>query len=198
MATRTAKRPLNKCGSCGHTWYPKGRSLSVRCPECRTTGTKKAGAGVGAAVLFLDALSVFGGEKESQTTSDVRGPGRFGNTSDAIGRWGAIRAERTTDDGEISGASSSGIRDAKPTPDAARITASERSAEPFENAAVLASHAVAASDKNADRLRRRTILLANAPTLPVVGGASIGSPPGSACHAGAQKASLAMTQTSAP
>jgi hypothetical protein len=112
---------------------------------------------------------------------------------------GGIRAERTTNDGEISGASSSGIRDAKPTPDAARITASERSAEPFENAAVLASHAVAASDKNADRLRRRTILLANAPTLPVVGGgASIGSPLGSACHAGAQKASLATTQTSAP
>jgi hypothetical protein len=58
--------------------------------------------------------------------------------------------------------------DAKPTPDAARITASERSTEPFENAAGLASHAVAALDKNADTPRRRTVLVSNAPTLPVV------------------------------
>lgn len=30
----STKRSLNKCAQCSHTWYPRGKELSVRCPEC--------------------------------------------------------------------------------------------------------------------------------------------------------------------
>jgi len=31
---RDTKRPLNQCGSCGYTWYPRGKDVSLRCPRC--------------------------------------------------------------------------------------------------------------------------------------------------------------------
>src|SRR5262249_54590086 len=31
---RVSFRSLNKCNSCGDTWYPRGRDLSRRCPSC--------------------------------------------------------------------------------------------------------------------------------------------------------------------
>jgi hypothetical protein len=31
---RFTKRPLNRCRACGDTWYPRGRSVSNRCPRC--------------------------------------------------------------------------------------------------------------------------------------------------------------------
>lgn len=31
----TTLRPLNQCGYCGHTWYPRGTDYSPRCPFCR-------------------------------------------------------------------------------------------------------------------------------------------------------------------
>lgn len=34
------QRPLNRCGSCGHTWKPKGSSLSTYCPNCNSTDTR--------------------------------------------------------------------------------------------------------------------------------------------------------------
>lgn len=27
-------RPQNECDDCGYTWYPRGKSLSIRCPNC--------------------------------------------------------------------------------------------------------------------------------------------------------------------
>jgi hypothetical protein len=37
---RPTKRPLNGCGDCGHSWFPKGSDLSRRCPGC---GSGKVG-----------------------------------------------------------------------------------------------------------------------------------------------------------
>lgn len=31
---RPTLRPLNCCGYCGYTWYPRGRDFSMRCPNC--------------------------------------------------------------------------------------------------------------------------------------------------------------------
>jgi hypothetical protein len=28
------KRPLNGCGYCGYTWYPRGNDRSLNCPKC--------------------------------------------------------------------------------------------------------------------------------------------------------------------
>lgn len=30
-----AKRPLNKCSRCSHSWRPRGQDVSSRCPSCR-------------------------------------------------------------------------------------------------------------------------------------------------------------------
>lgn len=32
-----AKRPVNKCGGCGHTWFPRGADKSAACPKCAGT-----------------------------------------------------------------------------------------------------------------------------------------------------------------
>ena len=34
---QSTKRPQNRCRACGHTWFPKGRDLSVKCPNCGAT-----------------------------------------------------------------------------------------------------------------------------------------------------------------
>lgn len=50
------KRTLNRCGQCNHTWYPKGRDVAVRCPECGSTQVKaegQAAGGCGTTVLLL-------------------------------------------------------------------------------------------------------------------------------------------------
>ena len=40
------KRSLNKCVDCKYTWYPKGKDLSARCPECASVNVKYAGMGL--------------------------------------------------------------------------------------------------------------------------------------------------------
>lgn len=55
------KRPQNKCKSCGYTWYPKGKDISLKCPSCSSTNVSIVGTGS----LVLGALVVgymmFGG-----------------------------------------------------------------------------------------------------------------------------------------
>ena len=31
---KSARRPHNECRSCGYTWYPRGKDLSLNCPRC--------------------------------------------------------------------------------------------------------------------------------------------------------------------
>lgn len=47
------KRPQNCCKSCGYTWYPRGKNLSLRCPNCGHTGVKTIGASSAAIALVL-------------------------------------------------------------------------------------------------------------------------------------------------
>ncbi|WLW64496.1 MULTISPECIES: hydrogenase maturation nickel metallochaperone HypA [Achromobacter] len=52
MAARKTKRPQNACRECGHTWYPRGNSRSLKCPNCGNRDVKIVGPGIlGAAVL---------------------------------------------------------------------------------------------------------------------------------------------------
>jgi hypothetical protein len=36
---RWTLRPQNRCEGCGYTWYPRGKDLSARCPDCGSTRT---------------------------------------------------------------------------------------------------------------------------------------------------------------
>jgi hypothetical protein len=53
-----AKRSLNRCKSCGDTWYPKGRDLSRKCPNCGSTDIAYAGGGCGAILFLLILVAV--------------------------------------------------------------------------------------------------------------------------------------------
>lgn len=33
------RRPQNICKSCGHTWYPRGSNISLKCPNCGSMNT---------------------------------------------------------------------------------------------------------------------------------------------------------------
>lgn len=32
--SRTTKRTQNRCSNCGYTWFPRGKGLSKKCPQC--------------------------------------------------------------------------------------------------------------------------------------------------------------------
>lgn len=49
-------RPQNKCQSCGHTWYPRGKNVSAQCPNCKRTGVSRIKSG---GILGIIGLVVF-------------------------------------------------------------------------------------------------------------------------------------------
>ena len=56
---RKTIRPQNKCGTCGYTWYPKGKDQSHRCPKCQSTSTRIVGPTIGATALAVVVYVVF-------------------------------------------------------------------------------------------------------------------------------------------
>lgn len=36
---RGTRRPQNVCKQCRYSWYPRGKSLSLKCPHCGSTDT---------------------------------------------------------------------------------------------------------------------------------------------------------------
>src|SRR5262245_35281 len=50
-----AMRPQNTCGHCGYTWYPRGKDLSNKCPNCgsRSVGMIPFQITGGVVVFFL-------------------------------------------------------------------------------------------------------------------------------------------------
>lgn len=67
------KRSQNKCVDCKYTWYPKGKDLSARCPECASVNVTYAGMGllgqlgVGAAIVV--GILIFSGKEKSPAPS---------------------------------------------------------------------------------------------------------------------------------
>lgn len=43
-------RPQNTCHSCGYTWYPRGKDVSLRCPNC---GSYETGIDFSGLIGFL-------------------------------------------------------------------------------------------------------------------------------------------------
>ena len=66
---RNTKRPLNRCTSCGKTWYPRGSNLSSRCPKCGSDKTKLAGLGILGAVGSILIGLVMSGHSGNQNGS---------------------------------------------------------------------------------------------------------------------------------
>ncbi len=72
---RFNKRPLNLCGQCGHTWYPRGHNVSPKCPQCgnsagNTVSQGRAGlSGCGCVILVIVALIVW--RASSSSSSDL-------------------------------------------------------------------------------------------------------------------------------
>lgn len=58
---RSTLRPQNKCGSCGHTWHPRGTDQSPKCPACGSRSTRIVApsliASAVAGLIFLWAIS---------------------------------------------------------------------------------------------------------------------------------------------
>lgn len=58
MAT---KRPQNKCKSCGNMWYPRGKNLSSKCPNCGSKEVSVKWPLGSLAGLALVGAAIFGG-----------------------------------------------------------------------------------------------------------------------------------------
>jgi hypothetical protein len=52
------RRPLNVCSSCGYTWYPRGKNLSLKCPNCGASTTQAGNSGCGSVLVALGILAV--------------------------------------------------------------------------------------------------------------------------------------------
>lgn len=65
MAYKTTKRPQNRCKACGYTWYPRGKSLSAKCPNCGSGETRVVGAGLFGGLFVLGVIAVVLGHSNS-------------------------------------------------------------------------------------------------------------------------------------
>ena len=65
------KNPKNRCKSCGDTWYPRGRSRSLKCPNCgsKEIETVSGGGLLGLIVLIIAGVIFFGNNKTETKTS---------------------------------------------------------------------------------------------------------------------------------
>lgn len=61
----TTKRPQNKCKSCSYTWYPRGKSVSHKCPNCgsKEVAIKWSWGGM-AALVIVGGVLFSGGEEK--------------------------------------------------------------------------------------------------------------------------------------
>ena len=68
---RKTLRRQNECKSCGYTWYPRGKDISLKCPKCRSGSVGFSGLGIIGSIVFLIAVSVFniGGNKSSSSAN---------------------------------------------------------------------------------------------------------------------------------
>jgi hypothetical protein len=60
----STKRSQNKCGSCGYTWYPRGKNRSLKCPNCGSSSVSIVGGGGLLVGILIVGWLVFGGESK--------------------------------------------------------------------------------------------------------------------------------------
>jgi len=59
---RWTYRPQNRCRDCGYTWFPRGRNLSVQCPNCASRATEVVSAlpgFIGLAIIIVSGVVVW-------------------------------------------------------------------------------------------------------------------------------------------
>ncbi len=62
------KNPKNRCKSCGDTWYPRGRSRSLKCPSCGSKEVETvSGGGLFGLIILVIAGVIFFGNNKSET-----------------------------------------------------------------------------------------------------------------------------------
>lgn len=60
----TTKHPQNKCKSCGYTWYPRGKHLSIKCPNCGSSKTSTVSSWSGILIIGFIAYGIFGNHQK--------------------------------------------------------------------------------------------------------------------------------------
>lgn len=60
------KRTQNVCKTCKYTWYPRGKSLSHKCPKCGSEDVGYAKGGLVLGALVIAGIVIFGGQKSPQ------------------------------------------------------------------------------------------------------------------------------------
>lgn len=76
------KRPQNVCKNCGYTWYPRGKSVSLKCPKCGSGKVSLAGGGLFAGILLLIGAGVlFGGHDKPRTEATNPAPSTVETTA---------------------------------------------------------------------------------------------------------------------
>ncbi len=66
----TTKRSQNKCKKCGYTWYPRGKSISLKCPSCGSSEVGFTGSGIGIIALIVVGAVIFSGNKKETTSQE--------------------------------------------------------------------------------------------------------------------------------
>ncbi len=77
------KRSQNKCKKCGYTWYPRGKSISLKCPACGSSEVKYAGGGLGILALIVVGAVLLGGNKKETNSAGQATPIESAVTSTA-------------------------------------------------------------------------------------------------------------------
>lgn len=65
----STKRPQNKCKSCGNTWYPRGKDISSKCPNCGSNHVSVVWSWGGIAALLVFGAAIFSGEDKPKEPS---------------------------------------------------------------------------------------------------------------------------------
>lgn len=66
----TTKRSQNKCKECGYTWYPRGKSISRKCPSCGSSKVGFTGSGIGIIALLVVGALIFSGNKKETAVQE--------------------------------------------------------------------------------------------------------------------------------
>lgn len=92
-----AGRARNHCGARGHSWTPRGRSRSVRCPKCRS---RRVGAsGLSALVLFAALSFLKSPHDQGSRATDASAAAEVAPSEPStLDRGSTMRLEATADE----------------------------------------------------------------------------------------------------
>lgn len=65
------KRPQNKCKACGSTWFPRGKNLSNKCPNCGSKDVSVVWSWGGIAALLVVGGAIFSGNDKPKDAPAV-------------------------------------------------------------------------------------------------------------------------------